>query len=177
LKDNLFDSLNNPKEAARERHYVMAHHAFRQIAEQDSHYFFSLMASQEREAFVANLIGQVENNCPDDTTVLRAQDFRVTPTRIANYPLVLIEMPVPEAYTEALFVAVVAMVDLTQTDATATPTIGYYTLELGEGEDGDCYFLCQWQDGNHLNLAEISSQCSATEFAMLVEQHLSLNNN
>ena len=156
----------------RERHYVMAHYAFRQICEQDSHYFFSLMASPEKDRFLENLIQQVEGNCPDDTTSLKPDEFKVVLSRVANHPMVLIEMPPAQAYIEAAYIAVVAMVDMTQPMDEQEAGVQYFTLELGEGEGADAYFFCQWQDEDHLNLAEMETLCSLDEFGLVVENRV-----
>lgn len=160
----------------RERHYVMAHYAFRQICLDDSHYFFSLMASDQQVQFIENIIGQVEDNCPEDVTELKAEDFEVITSRMANHPIVLIKMPTPKAYVEALYVGVVSTLDLTQPAEEQSPEIHYYTLELGQGEQGNSFFFCQWNEDSHLNLGEIQDSCSLETFATLIEQREELAN-
>ncbi|TQV72330.1 hypothetical protein FLL45_19120 [Aliikangiella marina] len=160
--------LNEP----RERHYVMAHYAFRQICLDDSDYFFSLMASNHQQQFLNNLIQQVESNCPDDTTTLQATDFDVVTSRAGDHPLVLIKMPPPQAHAEAAFVGVVSTLDLTTPLDEQSPEVRYFTLELGEGEQGACFFFCQWHLDNHLNLGELQGECTREAFATLIEQRM-----
>ena len=171
------DQFDLKHEDPRERHYVMAHYALRQICMDDSYYFFSLMASDERSRFIENLIEQVESNCPDDDTKLVASEFQIVTSRVGDHPIVLIQMPVPEAYVEAVYVGVVSSLDLTKPFEDQSPEVSYYTLELGEGEGGNSFFFCQWKDDSHLNLGEIEGSCTLEAFATLVEQRVEMMEN
>jgi len=161
-------------EDPRERHYVMAHYAFRQICLDDSYYFFSLMASEDKSQFIENLIEQVESNCPEDDTQLSVEDFEIVTSRVGDHPIVLIKMPDPKAYVEALYVGVVSTLDLTQPFEDQDPQVSYFTLELGEGDEGASFFFCEWKNDNHLNLGEIQGSCTLEAFATLVEQRMEL---
>ena len=169
-------SEKNTKQAIlkepRERHYVLGHIAFRQIVENDPHYFFGALSEHTQRQFLHNLIAQVEDNCPDDNTLISADDIEVELSRIANYPLVLIKMPAPKAYVECRYVGVLSMMDMSVPIPKDKPEINYFTLELGEGGDGECNFFCQWIGEQHCNLAEVESRCSLEEFATLISHRI-----
>ncbi len=154
----------------RARHYVMAHVALKQVCEQDPHYFFGAIGSSEQKKFVEHMITQVEEHHPEDPTLLDADEFNIVLSRVGNYPLVLIELPKPQAYVECFYVGIVAMVDLSQSKIDeAVPEILYFTLELAEGELADCSHFCQWKGETHINLAEVESVCSLDEFSLLIQ--------
>lgn len=163
------DLLNQP----RERHYAIGHYAFRQISMDDPHYFFALMGSSGKDQLLNNLIQQAEKNCPEDRTQLLLEDFRVDLSRIENHPMVIIQMPSVKACEEAIYVAVISMIDLSQNIQQQNAEIKYYTLELAVNHEQQIsYYFCQWIDDKHINLAEIEGQCSKEEFMVLIEQHI-----
>ncbi len=163
----MFD-LNSDKETPRERHYVLGHIALRQVCEQDPHYFFGVLASDDQTKFLANLISQVEENCPDDPSQIDATQIEVVPSRLGNKPVTLIKMPPAAAYAECIYIGVVSMMDMNKPEDYPDPEIQYFTLELGEGDEGLCSFFCQWDGEDHLNLAELESNISLDDFATII---------
>jgi hypothetical protein len=157
----------------RERCYVLGHIAFRQICALDSHYFFSLMASPKRDEFLSGLIEQVEQNCPDDSTLLNAESIKVATSRVRNHPLILIEMPPVKALAEAIYVGLISMFDMTQQpDSQKAVESHCYTLEYGENDDGVRCFFCLWEGKVQKKLAELEAPCSVDDFGMLIDRHV-----
>ncbi len=156
----------------RERHYILGHEAFRQLCEYDPHQFFERMVSDARRPFVAELVRQVEANCPNDPTKLDPESIKATPSIIGKRPLLIIEMPPVAAYAECILVGIVLEIDVNQPDAIEKPEIHYFTLELGEGEQDSCKMFCQWQQDTHYNLGELNNDAGWQEFALVIQQRL-----
>lgn len=162
-------------EMPRERHYALGHEVFRQFAESNPHQFFEIMASEKRTEFLSMVIERVYEACPSDNTELAVEDIEVTTSRLENYPLVIIKMPEVKAYVEAIYVAVLGLFDVQNLAESEAPEIGYFTLEIGEGETGAQNYFCQWQGDTHYNLAELDDNLSIETFTYLIEQRLASN--
>jgi hypothetical protein len=156
----------------RQRHYILGHEAFRQLCEYDPHQFFERMVSDGHQIFVAELIRQVEANCPNDPTELDPTRIKVTPTVVGTRPLLIIEMPPVVAYAECIYVGIVLEIDVNQPEATEKPTIHYFTFELGESDGDTCKMFCQWQEDTHYNLGELDKAAGWQEFALVIQQRL-----
>ncbi|MBV1910325.1 MAG: hypothetical protein KUG78_13565 [Kangiellaceae bacterium] len=170
------EQTKNLLQTPRKRHYILGHEAFRQLCEYDPHQFFEKIASSEQQPFLSELVNQVVKACPDDVTKLNIDELSVTTSTIESYPFILISMPPIKAYAECIFVGIVALLDLSNPAMATQPEIGYFTLELGEGDNGECSMFCQWIGDTHYNLAEIEGQVSTEEFSMLVAKRISETN-
>lgn len=166
------ESTSTILEIPRERHYTLGHEAFRQMCEHDPHQFFEIMASPAQQTFIAELIKQVELSVPDDDTELDLASIEVTVSRIGNQPFVIIKMPEVKAYVECIYVGIVSMMDINNPQDFPHPEISYFTLELGEGEQGESRIFCQWQGDTHYNLAEMGGNSSVSDFELLIKQRL-----
>jgi len=163
-------------EKPRERHYILGHEAFRQMCEQDPHQFFELMASPAQQDFVTELVSQVESNFPSDTTNLDSELIEVSTTLLEEKPLIIIKMPPAKAYVECVYVGIVSMMDVNRPQDFPKPEIGYFTLELGEGEEEECRMFCQWDGDIHYNLAEMSKNTTMNDFALVIKQRIDNHN-
>ncbi|WP_444995872.1 hypothetical protein [Aliikangiella sp. IMCC44359] len=167
LEDEL---LPNP----RERHYAMAHIALRQISQRDPHYFFGILTSEESRDFLAHVIQQVEQNYPQDPTLLAPEEFAIVPMNIGKHPLILLSMPEAKVYTECIYIGIVSILDMFAPQDTPNPKVRYFTLELGQGDAQDCAFFSEWQDNTHISLGEVDRNCTLNEFAMLINQRFEM---
>ena len=86
-----------------------------------------------------------------------AGDLRVYCVRVRDYPCAVVQMPPPQAVTEAHFVALVLKADTSQpqpADTTSLPK-WYFTLEKGVSLDGsDRTVLGGWTETTHTNYGE-----------------------
>ncbi|MGX5172625.1 hypothetical protein ACUR5C_01195 [Aliikangiella sp. IMCC44653] len=175
-KQQAEDSADLDANEPRAHHYVMAHIALKQIAEQDPHYFFGVLGSDKKRQLIRHLLDQVEASHPEEAPFLSEFDFNVYPLRIGSHPLVIVEMPAPECASECFYIGVVANIDLSQPDLEeAQPEIAYFTLELGIDENQTTAFFCQWDDQTHLNLGEITAEVSVANFETLISQRINPN--
>ena len=163
------------KNKPRQSHYLLGHEAFRVFAEKNPHQFFSIMASAHLE-FIEEMVQRVENHI-DIRGEINPEDFDVTLGTIRSYPLVMVKMPQPQAYVECFYFGVLGLFDVNQPAAESDAQIGYFTLELGEGEpdengDKDCKIFCQWDGDTHYNLAETDRNAGIDEFRLLIEQRV-----
>ena len=154
-------------------HYIFAHQAIRQICQSDPHHFFGTIASDEQQAYLQSMIDQVTEHNPEDAPDFSAQDIQVTITRIGHYPMVVFTMPVPKAYAECLHVALVLLIDGNSPEDDPFPEIRCFTQELGEADNQeDIFFFCQWQDDDHLNIAELEIKSTIGDFALAIKQRI-----
>lgn len=161
-------------ESPRGGHYIFAHQAIRQICQPDPEQFFGYMASDEQLAYLQFMLDQVANLNSEEAPDFSAEEIEVTLSRIGHYPLLVFSMPQPKAYTECVYVALVSLLDGNHPEATPQPEVACFTLELGEAENGDVTrFFCQWQDDDHLNIAEMDKNCSLADFALAIKQRIS----
>ena len=121
---------------------------------------------------IAELVKQVELNCPEDDTILDVASIKVSPSTVGKKPLLIIEMPQVQAYAECIYIGIVAMMDINNPEEFDYPEIRYFTLELGEGESRNCRIFCQWQDSTHYNLAEMDENTGIDDFILVINQRL-----
>ena len=67
---------------------------------------------------------------------------------------------------------VVSILDMNLPIPKENPEVKYFTLELGEGAEGNCNFFCEWIGEQHCNLAEVQNDCSIEEFATLISHRV-----
>lgn len=170
-KDKILN-IDEVQNMPRERHYLLGHEAFRQMCEHDPYQFFERMVAPDAIHFISELIKQVELGCPNDNTLLDPNSVEVTPSTIANKPVLVIKMPPVEAFAECIYVGIVAMIDINNAKQAMDPEILYFTLELGEAEHDVCCMFCQWQEATHYNLAELDKNISVEDFLLVITQRL-----
>ncbi len=139
-------------------HYVLAHVALRQIAQNNPYEFFGVMCSTHRYEFLDDLFKQICETCDKEgSAFFDSRDILVHPTVIGEYPTLLIEMP-PAYYTpEAHLVCIVLRVPLSlMPSMPENPTVLYFTLEKGSifltGKNRTV--LCAWRGESHLNYGD-----------------------
>lgn len=154
-------------------HYLFAHQAVRGICRSDPHQFFGVLASDQQQGYLQAMIDQVAEHSPEDPPDFTSQDLQVTLTRIGRFPMVVFSMPAPKAYAECQHVAMVAMLDAGNPGDDPSPEVNCFTLELGEGDDGqDSFFFCQWLDDDHLNIGEMDIRSTISDFALAIKQRI-----
>jgi hypothetical protein len=165
-------------EKPRERHYLLGHEGFRHMVESDPHQFFERMSTkQDSENFVAALINQVEKMASEDDTILDPKQVKVLTSSIENKPLLLIVMPDAKAYVECVYVGILCHLDIKQPDLNDKPKIDYFTLELGQADDGaECRMFCEWKGETHYNLAEMDAGTTLEQFGLVIAQRLESKN-
>lgn len=139
----------------REQHYMFAHQCVRQVSADDPLQFFSVIASEEQEPYLAWMWSVCAKHVKQPSSELSVADVKVTTCRIHEYPVVILKMPEPRAVAEAHYVAVVLMhggSELPPEDV----GVRYFTLECGTNMDGTPRTVfCEWAaDGNHLNFGD-----------------------
>ncbi len=144
--------------APRKLHYTFAHRALREICAEDPLQFFSIMATAERDQFVAWLCARVQERSggPDNSDdTLNAQEIVVATLRLANFPAILVTMPTPRAAAEAHFIGVVLTGALDEDNTQKALAHRYFTLECGINLDSTLRtVMCEWADGSHLNYGD-----------------------
>ncbi|MET1257362.1 hypothetical protein [Aliikangiella maris] len=168
-KEQNFEQHDSP----RKRHYAFAHIALRQVCLRNPHYIFALLASEEKNEFLTDLIRQVERNYPEDLTVFSAEDIKIRLLKVDNFPLVLLEMPAPRHSTECKFIGIVCLWEVGKPITDEIPEIHYFTFELAPSASNELGYFCQWKDDVHGNLAQVDLTCTIEQFAMLIEHHIS----
>jgi hypothetical protein len=158
-------------------HYTMAHVALRSVAFAQPLGFFGILASEEAENFLGELLESVTEECqererrPD----FKAADLQVHTGRVGNYPCVVIEMPEPRGTTEAFFVGAVLLVELAEDEEPPeNPELRYFTLEKGMQmeEMQPRTVFCEWTaEGSHLNFGD-GPPATVKDFTAAIEEHL-----
>lgn len=152
----------------RDHHYVFAHLALREICMQDAAEIFRILASPERDKFLAWLWGSVEKRVGRRIDDLDPRDLAVTTLRVADSPAIIIRMPVPVAPAEAHLIGAVLAKPAGGSPATAR----YFTLEHGLDLDGSARtVLCEWADGSHRNYGD-GPPPTVQDFARALEQSI-----
>lgn len=147
---------DDPSPEPRMDHYVFAHYALRSVALADPLQCLAILASERGTRFLYDLLKAVteEEGPTGGQPRFRADEFDVVPTRFGDYPGVVIAMPRPRAITEAHFVALVLLDDLSDPDAVHEHIPArYFTLEKGMSLDASPRtVLCEWTaTGQHAN--------------------------
>jgi hypothetical protein len=139
----------------REHHYVFAHYAVREICLEDPLRFFHLIASPERDEFLAWLWTTVEERVERPIADIDLHQLSVITTRLKNRPAILIQMPAAVATTEAHFIGMVLGESPGGAPVEAAVSLRYFTLEQGDSFDGaSTTMLCEWAQGTHRNYGE-----------------------
>lgn len=144
-------------QAPRCSHYTFAHLAFRTVALGDPHTVLAVLADDtEGRAFLVRLLESVAEDCKkrERGPHLSIDEVSIHCARVGTYPAVAIEFPEPQAYTECYLVCLVNLSDPDAVGMTPAPP-RYFTLELGEGEEGDqITILGEWDGSGHLHHGE-----------------------
>jgi hypothetical protein len=141
----------------RRHHYLFAHRFVRAACAADPLRFFAIMASNEQAQFINHIwrlvCKQLDGREADD---FKMSDIRVSPTRLRNYPAVIITMPEPRALAEAYFVVIVLFFEIDADNSKLEePPFRYFTLECGMNLDGtDRTVLCEWNKEGHVNFGD-----------------------
>ena len=176
-KKNKQELLENP----RRHHYVYAHNIIRDFCNDDPSLFFGYMGSPEKDVLVGFFWHKVCEFCDqEEITVLCEKDFKFTCLSLSEFPTILVEMPKPKAITEAFYVAIVLLANMSEDPAPENPNARYFVLELGQFDpDQNIHgVIGEWiEDKNstsnnkHLNYG-ISHDMSINSFLQEVEQHV-----
>lgn len=158
-------------------HYVLAHVALRQICMANPVSFFRVMASQNRDKFMEDVWQRVRKNCDDKgNPSFSIEDVKVGTTKIGDFPIIIIAMPIPQFMAEAYMVGIVLKVnvkDFIENKIPEKPVAEYFTLEKGFNlDDSDRTVFCKWDEtGNHLNYGTGPNPTSA-EFINAISKML-----
>lgn len=156
----------------RDHHYVLAHIALREACESDPQQFFSLLASPDAGSLISHLWEQVCSNLADEPENMDMATLQIAPCQVRGARAVLIVMPEARRIAEAIMVLVVEIDAMAGLDASSLP-FRYFTLELGEGEEGNpCGVFSEWAGSTHLNYGS-GLLPDAEGFRLWVENHLS----
>jgi hypothetical protein len=166
----------------RKAYYLLAHEAFRLMAENNPEQFFQLMASEHQSEVINQLIAKVDSLCAEEPCDITSEDVAVKLTQINHLPTILLSLPEPKGYVECFYVAIIGLFAADKTeqsktdDSKANQQIAYFTIELAESEHNQqqtCASFCQWQGDTHFNLAELELGCTLESFELLLGQRLS----
>ncbi|MEJ7812234.1 MAG: CpXC domain-containing protein [Gemmatimonadaceae bacterium] len=140
---------------SRPQHYHFAHHRLRG-AFADPENWVGALHSPDKDKILRGLWDEVTAACANDghPTPLRSDGIKVHTARIQLYRAAIVEMTPPTGYGEAYFVALVLRrFGVGGGSISEIPMLAYYTLELGEDEDGlPCTYFCEWkEDGSRNN--------------------------
>jgi hypothetical protein len=141
----------------RRHHYMFAHVALRQIISQEPTKWVALLHSEKSEEILRQLWDTVYTTIHQrepDAPRLDPLGLCAHPRRIADFPCVIVEMPMPEGTTEAYFVGIVLRVKFEgQPAVPLAPPLRYFTLERGASLQPGMRrtVLCEWTDTAHLN--------------------------
>lgn len=135
------------------QHYYFVHRALPQLLQENTSYYVNGLASEEGPDFLNRVwqkCGEINNeNSP--STGLNRFTVKISDDCYA----VVIRMPEPEDFTEAYYSAIVYWPNRPSGPEGGEPNYRYFTLELGEAEDGSHNtMLCEWQGGRHGNFGE-----------------------
>jgi hypothetical protein len=139
-------------------HYQFAHVALRGLVFSEPRLATALWELDDPTALLDDIAAQVARACRargegDD---LRAAELTVHKRRLGRNPCVVIELPQPQATTEAFMIAIIQRRDLDaeRTDAERTAyECRYFTLEFSEHRESPHTVLGEWTaQGSHLNM-------------------------
>jgi hypothetical protein len=149
---------------ARTLHYLFAHRVLPDLAFEDPLQFMAILAAPDAEQKLHELWMTVGRSLAEgrgpSKSVPASEGLAVSRTRVAGRACAVIEMPRPEAETEAYFVAAVLDHNLDQSRAAppeAKPQLFYFTLEKGTNltDGSDRTVLCRWNTKtSHSNLGD-----------------------
>jgi hypothetical protein len=167
-------SANRTNTKPRTAHYLFAHTALRQICESDPKYFFKALISSDQSIYLQRILDQVNEHCQDDPADFGVKDIKITASRNDAFPLLVISMPTPKAYSECYNVALVLLADVNRPTEDEQVQFRCYTQELAQSEEGqDCVGFCEWQEDKHLQHG-VMQNSSIEDFAQAVRDQLAL---
>jgi hypothetical protein len=155
-----------PERKTPPHHYVLAHLALRDACFYNPTGFFGVMASENKDLFLADIWKRVRETCdPDGMPNFDISDLEVTTCRVNDHPGILVKMPPPAEITEAYFVGIVLKVDVEAEQWPANPEVEYLTLEKGASlQGGQRTVFCGWApDGDDFTHYNMGSGPAATE--------------
>jgi hypothetical protein len=160
----LHQGATDGPDEARTLHYLFAHRVLPDLAFEDPLQFMAILAAPDAEQKLHELWVTVGRSLAEGRghgeQVPASEGLAVSRTRLAARACAVIEMPRPEAETEAYFVAAVLDHNLDQSRAAppeAKPRLFYYTLEKGTNltDGSDRTVLCRWDTKTrHSNLGD-----------------------
>lgn len=153
----------------REDHYALGHEVLRYAAEENPELFFMAMGREDVASFLQRIIDRVEDVCGECS--FSPEDLNVSNITLDDIPCLIIQLPPVKAYAECIYVGVVLLKNDSD-DWVDSSSMRYFTLEMGEGDDGDVVFFCEWLEGAHCNISEESLSTSKEEFAELISNRL-----
>ena len=115
----------------RDNHYIFSHFALRQFAQADPLKFFSLMPTESAAEAMLDLWVNVNRDCGNpDSADLDFGDIYWHPVAINEHACVVVQMPKPQAPTEAWFSASVLMENLHDDEPFSNePRVRHLTLQ------------------------------------------------
>lgn len=132
-------------------HYYLAHHVFRQAAQQQAEAFFSFLGNQaNRFPYLDELwhfsVQEIDENLLDYTV----EDLHVKVFNLEKTPFVVIQLPAPAVPGECHYViaALKTPIDFAAMQWPENPEIGFYTVE--KTEKG--ITLGEWKGEEHADL-------------------------
>lgn len=138
---------DNDMQGPRKPHYVFAHRALPEICHAHTGSFFNLMASDNRDDFLAGLWGQVETNVGERAQGYGPADIKVVTCLLLDRPVVFLMMPPPRMRTEAFMVGAVLAQPLAEG---VKEEARYFALEYAPPLEG----LAEQGDRQHTVFAE-----------------------
>jgi hypothetical protein len=149
---------------ARTLHYLFAHRVLPDLAFEDPLQFMAILAAPDAEQKLHELWVTVGRSLTEgrgrSEPLPASEGLAVSRTRLAGRACAVVEMPRPEAETEAYFVAAVLDHNLDQSRAAppeTKPRLFYYTLEKGTNltDGSDRTVLCRSDTKtSHSNLGD-----------------------
>lgn len=145
---------------SRRQHYIFAHQMLPALLDENRKQILGSLLMAERDEFLRDvwdyvgeqLDGSDERNSPFEPIGLSARVIENSP-----YMTCIVSLPNPETLPEAHFVAVVfgPFTNLSAETADQVP-YRYFALELTYNPDKTerGTMLCEWRDGNHLNMGQ-----------------------
>lgn len=168
MHEELYEEMHQD---VRDHHYVLAHIALRQACESDPEQFFSLMESGQGGGLMAHLWEQVCGNSEAEPQGIEISTLQIALCQVKGSRAVLIVMPEARRIAEAIMILVVEAPAIPGMEASHLP-FRYFTLELGEGENGaPCGVFSEWAGNSHLNYGA-GPMPDAKGFKAWVEHHL-----
>ena len=154
-------------------HYAFAHYALRHIALSGPLQFLAVTASPESDQFFNSVLDDVAKQCGRKAS-FDASSISIHPTRVNNFPCVIVELPEPAEMAEAHMVALVALIDISSEqlpDMDKVPA-RYFTLEKGFSLSNEPRtVLAEWDHESHANFGD-GPEATAEAFAATLAKHV-----
>jgi hypothetical protein len=140
----------------RDLHYFFAHYALRELAHHDSTGTVATLYSSDAKAFLNRVLEMVVNVNKIARLDFTAEDIGIHTGKFGRHSYVILEMPPPQAPTEAHFIALILVIaeDATYESARHAP-LHYFTLEQGITLGTPRTTFAEWTaDGTHANMGD-----------------------